>query len=127
VRLRVHGVPGQPGQGGSAGPYPKLAHSPAGMYSPLFKHLLVWNLPDRAEISRTLRHEATHQYLDMLGYHVPVWFNEGLATYVEYIASSNKSDVKSGTVNAPMVRRLVEHPSDVVPLSKFIHYGPPSF
>jgi len=62
------------------------------MYSPLFK------APAGLEPSRPRRDLAhgcatrrTHQYLDMLGYHVPVWFNEGLATYVEYIASSSKS------------------------------------
>jgi len=127
VRFPVYLFSGQTGYVEFAGIYSKRAHSTAGMYSPLFKHLLVWNLPDRAEISRTLRHEATHQYLDMLGYHVPVWFNEGLATYVEYIASSSKSDVKGGTVNGPMVRELVEHRADAVPLAKFIHYGPSSF
>lgn len=127
ARFPVYLFSGQTGYVEFAGIYSKRAHSTAGMYSPLFKHLLVWNLPDRAEIARTLRHEATHQYLDMLGYHVPVWFNEGLATYVEYIASSSKSDVKSGTVNAPMVRRLLEQRRDAIPLSRFIHYGPTSF
>ena len=63
----------------------------------------------------------------MLGYHVPVWFNEGLATYVEYIASASPSDVKSGAVHAPMVRGLLEHQKDAVPLSRLIHYGPSQF
>jgi hypothetical protein len=127
VRFPVFLFSGQTGYVEFAGTYSKMAHSTAGMYSPVFKHLLVWNLPDRAEISRTLRHEATHQYLDMLGYHVPVWFNEGLATYVEYIASASPTDVKSGAVNAPMVRGLLEQKRDAIPLARLIHYGPSQF
>jgi len=127
VRFPVFLFSGRTGYAEFAGTYSKMAHSSAGMYSPVFKHLLVWNLPDRAEIARTLRHEATHQYLDMLGYHVLVWFNEGLATYVEYIASASPSDVKSGAVHAPMVRGLLEHQKDAVPLSRLIHYGPSQF
>lgn len=127
VRFPVYLFSGQTGYVEFAGTYSKMAHSTAGMYSPVFKHLLIWNLPDRAEISRTLRHEATHQYLDMLGYHVPVWLNEGLATYVEQIASSNRSDVKGGTIDAPMVRGLLEHQRDAIALSRLVHYGPSQF
>jgi len=127
VRFPVFLFSGQTGYVEFAGTYSKMAHSTAGMYSPVFKHLLVWNLPDRAEISRTLRHEATHQYLDMLGYHVPVWFNEGLATYVEYISSASPSDVKSGAVHAPMVRGLLEHQKDAIPLARLVQYGPSQF
>jgi hypothetical protein len=110
-----------------AGRASKMAHSTAGMYSGLFKHLLVWNQPDRGETARTLRHEATHQYLDLLGYRVPVWFNEGLAVYVELIASSSKADVKEGAVDRGYVDALYGNKAGVIPLKQFTTIGPSSF
>jgi hypothetical protein len=109
-----------------AGRESKLAHSTAGMYSGLFKHLLVWNQPDRGETARTLRHEATHQYLDLLGYHVPVWFNEGLAVYVELIASSRKADLTEGAIDRGFVNELYRK-EGVIPLKQFVTIGPTSF
>jgi tetratricopeptide (TPR) repeat protein len=55
----------------------------AGLYSPLLKQLLIWNLPSRAEMMRTVRHEGFHQYLDRVLPDPPVWFNEGMAVYYE--------------------------------------------
>lgn len=55
----------------------------AGIYSPLLKQLLIWNLPDRASMLRTALHEGFHQYLDRVMPDAPVWFNEGLAEYFE--------------------------------------------
>jgi hypothetical protein len=55
----------------------------AGLYSPLLKILLIWNLPSRDDMMRTVRHEGFHQYLDRLVCDPPVWFNEGLAEYFE--------------------------------------------
>jgi hypothetical protein len=110
-----------------AGEKPKTAHSTAGMYSPLFKHLMVWNLPEREETARTLRHEATHQYLDLLGYRVPVWFNEGLAVYVELIASSSKADVKGGALDRTYLDELDGKKLPLIPLKHFIELGDGDF
>jgi tetratricopeptide (TPR) repeat protein len=55
----------------------------AGLYSPLLKQLLIWNLPTREEMIATIRHEGFHQYLDQVMPDPPVWFNEGLAVYHE--------------------------------------------
>jgi hypothetical protein len=55
----------------------------AGIYSPVIKVLLIWNLPSRADMLQTVRHEGFHQYLDRLMTSPPVWFNEGLAEYFE--------------------------------------------
>jgi Flp pilus assembly protein TadD len=55
----------------------------AGVYSPLLKQLLIWNLPDRETMMRTVRHEGFHQYLDRILSDAPVWLNEGLAEYYE--------------------------------------------
>ena len=55
----------------------------AGLYSPRLKQLLIWNLANRTEMMRTIRHEGLHQFLDVLMPQAPVWFNEGLAEYFE--------------------------------------------
>ena len=55
----------------------------AGLYSPVVKQLLIWNLPDSEEMMRTVRHEGFHQYFDSLVGASPVWLNEGLAEYYE--------------------------------------------
>lgn len=55
-----------------------------GLYTPALKQLLIWNVPDREEMMRTVRHEAFHQYLDrLLDVEAPRWLNEGLAEYFE--------------------------------------------
>ncbi|MCC6672366.1 MAG: DUF1570 domain-containing protein [Planctomycetes bacterium] len=55
----------------------------AGLYSPALKQLLIWNLPRREDMLRTVRHEGFHQYLDRLMADAPRWFNEGMAEYYE--------------------------------------------
>lgn len=55
----------------------------AGIYSPLLRQLVIWNLPDREDLFRTIRHEGFHQYFDRLVDDSPVWLNEGLAEYYE--------------------------------------------
>ena len=57
----------------------------AGLYSPILKQLLIWNLPTRDEMMKTIRHEGFHQYLDRLLPDPPVWLNEGLAVYLEVV------------------------------------------
>lgn len=123
----VYFFSGQTSYAEYAGAKSKMAHSTAGMYSPLYKHLMVWNLPERVDVAKTLRHEATHQYLDLLGYRVPVWFNEGLAVYVEFIASSSKADLKGGAVDRAYVERLFKRESPLIPIKQFISIGRSDF
>lgn len=60
------------------------AENTAGLYSPVIKQLLIWNLPERAEMMRTVLHEGFHQYLDRIcPGEIPTWFNEGSAVYFE--------------------------------------------
>ncbi|MCZ6787691.1 MAG: tetratricopeptide repeat protein [Planctomycetota bacterium] len=65
----------------------------AGLYSPVLKQLLIWNLPKREAMMRTVRHEGFHQYLDRIMDDPPLWFNEGLAEYYE------TAEVKDGRWN----------------------------
>lgn len=55
----------------------------AGLYSPVLKQLLIWNLPDHERMMATVRHEGFHQYLDRMAGETPTWFNEGTAEYIE--------------------------------------------
>ncbi len=59
--------------------------SAAGLYSPVLKQLLIWNLPDREEMFNTFQHEGFHQYLDRMMPDPPVWLNEGMASYFEHV------------------------------------------
>ena len=110
--------------GGTLG---SIVHSTAGLYSPTFKQLLVWNLPERDEVARTLRHEATHQYLDRLGFRMPVWLNEGWATYVEQIASSGRADVKAGAVDRARLGGWVANRHQIFPLDELFMMSPQKF
>jgi tetratricopeptide (TPR) repeat protein len=57
----------------------------AGLYSPILKQLLVWNLPNHDEMRATIRHEGFHQYFDQRLPGAPLWLNEGLAEYFEFV------------------------------------------
>jgi hypothetical protein len=56
----------------------------AGMYSPILGQLLIWNLPQREEMLRTVRHEGFHQFLDRRAGGAPIWLNEGMAEYLSH-------------------------------------------
>lgn len=71
----------------------------AGLYSPELQQLLIWNLPEREDMLRTIRHEGFHQYFDQLVTDMPIWLNEGLAEYVEV------SRYKAGKPQAGIVRQ----------------------
>lgn len=58
-------------------------HNPAGLFDPMLRQLLIWNLPSRTELFRTVRHEGFHQYLNRALPNAPTWLNEGLAEYYE--------------------------------------------
>jgi tetratricopeptide (TPR) repeat protein len=57
--------------------------STAGIYHLGLRQLLIWNLPDRAAMFETVRHEGLHQYLHRWIADPPVWLNEGLAEFYE--------------------------------------------
>ncbi|PCJ53586.1 MAG: hypothetical protein COA70_07735 [Planctomycetota bacterium] len=61
----------------------------AGLYSPYLKQLLIWNVPQREMMFRTIVHEGFHQYLDMVAPGTPRWFNEGMAEYMELYETVN--------------------------------------
>ncbi len=67
------------------------AESAAGLYSGLLKQLLIWNLPTREEMIKTIRHEGFHQYLDRIMPDPPTWLNEGLAVYHEHVTTKSGS------------------------------------
>ena len=61
----------------------------AGLYSPYLKQLLIWNVPQRDMMFRTIVHEGFHQYLDMVAPGTPRWFNEGMAENMELYETVN--------------------------------------
>ena len=87
-----------------------------GLYSSTLKQLLIWNLPDRADMMRTIRHEGFHQYLDRVMDDPPRWFNEGLAEYYE-IADLVGSDWIEGQPHPHHMDRFRDrgHPSGAAP------------
>jgi hypothetical protein len=79
--------------------------STAGLYSFLLKQLLIWNVPDRSEMFRVVRHEGWHQYFDRLASVSPIWFDDGMAEYYE-LADLYGGEWKEGQVHGPHVRML---------------------
>jgi len=103
----------------------KPSEKAAGLYSPLLKQLLIWNLPRRADMMETIRHEGFHQYLDrLLPSRPPVWFNEGLAVYHEN-ARKEGGKLTFGHVQGQYVGYLLV--KGMRPLDKFIFGGPRKF
>ena len=82
-------------------------HSTAGIFSPTLKQLLIWNVPDRGDMLKTIRHEGLHQYLDALGADPPRWFNEGLAEYYEHSKIYHRSNtIQEGQIHELHLRNL---------------------
>ncbi len=100
--------------------------STAGVYSPLLKQPLIWNLPDRAAMFRTVRHEGFHQYLDRLVEDAPSWFNEGMAEYYE-LADLHGGEWKEGQPNGDHVELLREAGGRWLPLAKLFALDPDEF
>ena len=96
----------------------------AGLYSPILKQLLIWNLPDKKDMLETVRHEGFHQYLDRFLADVPIWINEGLAVYHEN-ARSVRGSLKFGDVHAYHLALLRE--KGFVPLEEFVVKSPAEF
>jgi len=99
----------------------KSTMASAGVYIPTLKQLLIWNLPDRDSMLKTIRHEGFHQYLDSLTTVTPpVWFNEGLAEYYEQ-AEKKKGRWLLDTVNTYHLRILTSQEIKIMPLKDFIY------
>lgn len=100
-------------------------HHTAGLYSPLLRTLVLWNLPSRDELFRTVRHEALHQYLDQrIPGEVPIWLNEGLAGYFE-TAKVVEGQMRVGLPNDSFVASLGEQ--EWIPASEFFTLAPAEF
>lgn len=91
----------------------------AGLYSPVLKQLLVWNLPDRSAMLQTVRHEGFHQYLDRLVGETASWFNEGTAEYVES-ATVQRGAMTPGAADINHVLLLTRKDTEWTPLEEFV-------
>lgn len=96
----------------------------AGLYSPVVKQLLIWNLPDNEQMMRTVRHEGFHQYFDHLVGASPIWFNEGLAEYYEG-SKLVRGAWSDGEINAGHVEALSS--GAIIPLVDFLRIRPGAF
>ncbi|MEM8713829.1 MAG: DUF1570 domain-containing protein [Planctomycetota bacterium] len=92
------------------------AENTAGVFIPSIQQLLVWNMPDREEWKRTIRHEGFHQFLDRLAPTSPIWLHEGLAQYYETSRSVRGRWIE-GEVHEDLVETLSEEP--MIPLERF--------
>jgi len=92
----------------------------AGVYSPMLKQLLIWNLPNNEQMMTTVRHEGFHQYLDRLMDNPPLWFNEGLAEYYE-IAGWKDGRRAFGSVHTEHLNILFRARKSLIPLKEFIY------
>lgn len=90
----------------------------AGLYSAGLRQLLIWNLPDRAAMLRTVRHEGLHQYLDSVLPDSPAWLDEGLAEYFERVADSKVDPTGARHDRADYRRTLVT--AGLLPLDRFL-------
>jgi len=96
----------------------------AGLYSPVVKQLLIWNLPDAEQMMRTVRHEGFHQYFDRLVGASPTWLNEGLAEYYEG-SKLVRGAWSDGEINAGHMETLAE--KHLIPLEDFLKIQPGAF
>ncbi|MGB0951655.1 MAG: DUF1570 domain-containing protein [Planctomycetota bacterium] len=89
----------------------------AGLFSPFLKQLLIWNVPSRESMMRTIVHEGFHQYLDQIAPETPRWFNEGMAEYFELYETVN-GKFTEGQVNPNHVEMLLQKS---IPLRHFLN------
>lgn len=89
----------------------------AGLFSPFLKQLLIWNVPSRESMMRTIVHEGFHQYLDQIAPETPRWFNEGMAEYFELYETVN-GKFTEGQVNSNHVEMLLQKS---IPLKSFLN------
>lgn len=94
----------------------------AGLYSPVLKQLLIWNVPKREDMVRTVRHEGFHQFLDRAMQDPPVWFNEGMAEYWE-TAKREDGKIQGGQPRPAHIATLTRSKKLLPRLRDFV-YGP---
>ncbi|MCK5942057.1 MAG: DUF1570 domain-containing protein [Planctomycetes bacterium] len=94
----------------------------AGLYSPVLKQLLIWNLPKREDMDRTIRHEGFHQFLDRVMKNPPVWLNEGTAEYWETARRENGS-LTGGQVRKDHIATLIRSRNMLPSLRDFVYGG----
>jgi tetratricopeptide (TPR) repeat protein len=97
-----------------------------GLYSSTLKQLLIWNLPDRDTMMKTVRHEGFHQYLDRITGEAPRWLNEGLAEYYE-LAGIERGNWKEGQVDRARIREMMPLEDKLLPLADLLSMGPKEF
>ena len=100
-----------------------VPHS-AGLYSPVLKQLLIWNVPKREDMVRTVRHEGFHQFLDRVMIDPPVWLNEGMAEFWE-TAKKDGQKFTGGQPRPDHVATLIRSKKAIPKLKDFV-YGPRS-
>lgn len=92
----------------------------AGIYSPVLKQLVIWNVPRREDMVRTIRHEGFHQFLDRLMERAPSWFNEGFAEFWE-TAQYNQGKLVGGQVRKDHIATLIRSRAALPKLRDFVH------
>ncbi|MBI1850151.1 MAG: tetratricopeptide repeat protein [Planctomycetes bacterium] len=125
-KFRVYLFAGEAGYHDYAHDLGANARHTAGLYSPAVKQLLIWNVPVRESMIRTVRHECFHQYLDRLMDEPPTWFNEGLAEYYERASIVGGQWIQGQT--HPEDMQVLASPGGKLPdLSTFLGQGPEPF
>lgn len=62
---------------------PTLQGNVRGFYSSGSKSIVTYDDGNRAELTRVLMHEGSHQFLFLVAPKAPLWFHEGVAVYLE--------------------------------------------
>jgi tetratricopeptide (TPR) repeat protein len=97
-----------------------------GLYSGALKQLLIWNLPEKEMMMRTIRHEGLHQFLDRMLDVTPIWFNEGLAEYFE-TAELVRGRWQPGAPVKSHVAQLLSRKTKWAPLGELVRMKPAKF
>ncbi|MCB9897139.1 MAG: DUF1570 domain-containing protein [Planctomycetes bacterium] len=98
----------------------------AGLYTPTLRQLVLWNLPDRELLYRTVRHEGMHQYLHRALPVTPPWFDEGLGEYVE-TARLVRGTMEPGDPLPAHVALLTDRDTKWTPLPELVRMSQPAF
>ncbi|MHC4941692.1 MAG: tetratricopeptide repeat protein [Planctomycetota bacterium] len=97
-----------------------------GCYVPALQQLMIWNLPDRKTMMRTVLHEGFHQYLHRLTKNPPIWLNEGLAEYYE-IAERKGGKWIWGEFNSNHCQTFKNRKRKLTSLKEFLYLGHTKF
>lgn len=102
------------------------AENTAGLFSPELGQLLIWNVPDRGDMMKTIRHEGFHQYFDQRVDGAPRWLNEGLAEYYES-ADFTKGRSRQIQVHGEHLVTFKARKGELIGLEQFIRQAPATF